>query len=71
MGTAGELTNITAIGDEVNKAARLASQAAAGEILVSEQALQAAGIEGRELETRSLELKGLSEPVQVRVMHGT
>jgi class 3 adenylate cyclase len=51
------------IGDEVNTAARLASQAAAGEILVSEQALKKAGIGGGELEPRSLELKeGISAP---------
>lgn len=69
MGTADGLTNISAIGDEVNLAARLASKAAAGEIIVSEQALKAAGIDGSELESRSLELKGISELVPVRVMH--
>ncbi len=71
MGTADGLTDISAIGDEVNTAARLASKAAAGEIIVSERALKAAGIEGSELESRSLELKGISEPVPVRVMHGS
>ncbi len=71
MGTADGLTNITAIGDEVNTAARLASKAAAGEIVVSEQALKEAGIDGSELESRSLELKGISEPVLVRVMRGS
>ncbi len=65
------LTNITAIGDEVNTAARLASKAAAGEIIVSEQALRQAGLDGTELESRSLELKGVSEPVGVRVMRGS
>jgi adenylate cyclase len=70
MGTPSGLIEITALGDEVNKAARLASKAAAGEIIVSEQAVQAAGIDSRELEQRSLELKGISEPVQVRVLHG-
>jgi adenylate cyclase len=68
MGAPGGLTDITAIGDEVNTAARLASQAAAGEIVISEQALKDAGIDGGELESRSLELKGISEPVLVRVM---
>jgi adenylate cyclase len=71
MGTADGLTDITAIGDEVNTAARLASQAAAGEIIVSEQALKQAGVDGSELESRSLELKGISEPVLVRVMRGS
>jgi adenylate cyclase len=63
------LTNITALGDEVNLCARLASQAAAGEILVSEQALQEAGIDCAPLEARSPELKGISAPVPVRVLH--
>lgn len=71
VGTADGLTDITAIGDEVNTAARLASKAAAGEIVVSEQALEAAGIDGSELESRNLELKGISEPVLVRVMRAS
>jgi adenylate cyclase len=69
MGAADGLVNISAIGDEVNTAARLASKAAAGEILVSERALEQAGINGAELESRRLELKGIREPVTVRVMH--
>lgn len=71
MGIANGLTDITAIGEEVNMAARLASKAAAGEIIVSEQALKGAGIDGSQLESRRLELKGISEPVSVRVMHGS
>ncbi len=71
LGTAEGLTDISAKGDAVNLAARLASKAAAGEIIVSEQAFTAAGIDGNELESRSLELKGISEPVLARVMHGS
>jgi len=71
MGTADGLTEISAIGDEVNLAARLASKAAASEIIVSEQALKKAKIDGTELEARSLELKGIREPVIARVMHGS
>ena len=71
MGTADGLVEISAIGEEVNLAARLASKAAPGEIIVSEQAIQAAGIDGNKLESRSLELKGISEPVMIRVMHGS
>jgi adenylate cyclase len=70
MGSPDGLTNISAIGEEVNTAARLASKAAAGEIIISEQALRASGIDGHALESRSLELKGISELVPVRVMHG-
>ena len=71
MGTAEGLTEISAKGEEVNMAARLASKAAVGEIIVSEQALKAAGIDGSELEARTLELKGISAPVVARVMHGS
>ena len=68
MGTAEGLTDISAKGDEVNTAARLASKAGRGEIVISEQALGKAGMDGGTLEPRSLELKGISEPVPVRVM---
>jgi adenylate cyclase len=68
MGSADGLVNISAIGDEVNTAARLASRAGAGEIIVSEKALQQAHMDGSGLESRSLELKGISAPVLVRVM---
>ncbi|HZW03524.1 MAG TPA: adenylate/guanylate cyclase domain-containing protein, partial [Anaerolineaceae bacterium] len=75
MGTAEGLTDISAIGDEVNVAARIASKAAAGEVVVSEQALQKAGLDGSDLpgkswEVRSLELQGIREPVAVRVISG-
>ena len=70
MGSVDGLVNISAIGEEVNTAARLASKAAAGELIVSEKALQQAHIDGSGLESRSLELKGISEPVRVRVMRG-
>ncbi len=69
IGTPDGLTDFSAIGDEVNLAARLASKALAGEIIVSEQALQKAGVDGSPLERRSLDLKGISQPVTVRVMH--
>jgi adenylate cyclase len=68
MGSAGGLVNIAAIGEEVNTAARLASKAAAGEIIISEQALKSANMDGAALESRQLDLKGISEPVSVRVM---
>ena len=71
VGTPEGLIDLSAKGDEVNLAARLCAQAAAGEIIVSEQALQAAGIDGGELEARSLDLKGISKLVPVRVMRGS
>jgi adenylate cyclase len=68
MGSAEGLVDISAIGDEVNAAARIASKAAAGEILVSEVAFEQAHIDASELESRELELKGIREQVSVRVM---
>jgi adenylate cyclase len=68
MGSSEGLVDISAIGEEVNTAARLASKAAAGEIIVSETALERAHMDSSELESRKLELKGISEQVPVRVM---
>jgi len=68
MGEAKGIVNISAIGEEVNTAARLASKAAAGEIVISERALQWANMDGSHLESRSLELKGITGPFAVRVM---
>ena len=71
MTTSDGLTTISASGEEINLAARLASRAAAGEVLVSEQALKQAGLDGSQLESRSLDnLKGISEAVPVRVLDG-
>jgi adenylate cyclase len=71
MGTTEGLTDISAKGEEVNTSARLASKAAIGEIIVSEQALKKTDIDSSQLEARSLELKGISGLVPVRVMHGS
>lgn len=71
MTTADGLTNISAAGEEVNMTARLGSKAAAGEIIVSEQAIKIAGMDGSGWEARTLELKGISEPVPVRVLRGS
>ncbi|MEK1901534.1 MAG: adenylate/guanylate cyclase domain-containing protein, partial [Rhizobium sp.] len=52
----------------VNQAARLESQAAPGEILVSlETTLQAPELMGG-TEARSLSLKGIEQPVEARVL---
>jgi len=64
-------TDFTALGDNVNIAARLASQARPGEILISESAYTASGMEFGELEHQQLALKGKSEPVDVRVLRVT
>ena len=63
----GDDTELTAMGDMVNVTARLSSVAAAGEILVTAAAAEAAGLEPG-LERRTLALKGKSEPVEVVVL---
>ena len=60
--------DFTALGDNVNITARLASKAGAGEVLISDAACNSAGIETEGLEKRELELKGKSELVSVRVL---
>lgn len=61
--------DFTALGDSVNTTARLASSAAAGEILVSDATCSAAGLDITGLEHRQLELKGKSEPIGIHVLH--
>jgi adenylate cyclase len=68
VGSAGGTSDITVLGDAANTAARLASSAGQGEILISEAAYSAAGLDFGELEVRNLELKGKSQPVRVHVL---
>jgi adenylate cyclase len=72
FGVVGEGSHIelTVVGDNVNVAARLASVASPGEIVVSLDAAEAAALDTTDLERRTLELKGKStgtEVVSVRV----
>ena len=61
-------TDFTALGDNVNIAAHLASKARLGEILISDAAYTAAGLDLGDLERQQLELKGKREPTGVRVL---
>src|SRR5574339_565987 len=63
--------DFTALGDHVNIAARLASEAGAGEILISDAAYDASRLDLEDLERRQMELKGKSEPISVRVLRVT
>ncbi len=67
-GASGEAADFTALGDNVNIAARLASVAEQGEAIVSEATADAAQIMDAGLERRELYLKGKSEPVGVHVI---
>src|SRR6266540_3489780 len=71
VGGEGSTADFTALGDNVNITARLASQAGPGEILISEASYTAANLNREDLEHRQLDLKGKSEPIGVRVLRVT
>ena len=64
-GAGGAVSDFTALGDVVNTTARLASEAAAGELLVSIEAASAGGLDGSALEHRTLAVRGRSDAVEV------
>ena len=64
VGTADHV-EFTALGDNVNVTARLASAAGSGEILVTDAAADAAGVSG---ERRSLDLRGKTDATGVVVI---
>ena len=68
VGAADGVTEIAVLGSAANMCARLSSKAAAGEILISEDSVKSGNFDVSGLETRSLELKGLSQSVTVRVL---
>ena len=70
-GVEGTVPDWTALGDNVNIAARLAEEAGPGEALISDAAYTAAGVDLGQLEQRQMELKGKRESVGVRVVHVT
>ena len=63
--------DFTALGDHVNIAARLASEAEAGEILISDASYSASGLKLENLEYRQMELKGKNELVGVHILRGS
>jgi adenylate cyclase len=67
VGTADHI-EFTALGDNVNVTARLASAAGAGEILVSDATARAASLAPNGLERRRLDLRGRSESTDVVVL---
>jgi adenylate cyclase len=69
VGSSDGLSDITVLGDPANTAARLASQAGAGEVLVSDETCRRAGLPADRAETRMLQLKGRAQPVGVHVFN--
>ena len=61
----GGRVELTAVGDAVNTTARLASLAAAGEILVTIEAATAAALDLGSLDRQQLELKGKRHAIEV------
>jgi adenylate cyclase len=68
VGDEESTADFTALGDNVNIAARLASEAESGEILISDVTYSAANLKHDDLEHRQLELKGKSESIGVHVL---
>jgi len=67
-GPADAVDDFTALGDTVNTTARLASLAKAGEVIVSRAAAEVAARTGGGHESRSLEIRGRTEPMEVIVL---
>jgi adenylate cyclase len=59
------VNDFTALGDVVNTTARLASEAAAGELLVSVEASLAGGLDATGLEHRTIAIRGKSDAIEV------
>lgn len=67
VGSSG-ITDFTALGDTVNTAARLQSQAAPGEVVLSETVYQAVAARYADLTPHELRLRGKDEPLMVRTL---
>jgi adenylate cyclase len=71
VGASGPIATVddfTALGDTVNATARLASVAAAGELIVSVAVAEAARVEPDGLERRTVAIRGRTEPLEVLVL---
>jgi adenylate cyclase len=67
-GPEGAVDDFTALGDVVNTTARLASAAAAGELLLSITAAEAAGRELAGSERRTVDIRGRQDAIEVVVL---
>jgi adenylate cyclase len=62
-----EVSDFTALGDTVNVASRIAAEAGAGELLISEDAARTAGVRLDSLDSRELAVRGREAHLTVRV----
>jgi adenylate cyclase len=60
----GDALDFTAVGDTVNTTARLTAAAASGEIIVSNEAANAAGLDTSKLDHRMLDVRGREQAVE-------
>jgi len=67
-GPAGMVDDFTVLGDAVHTTARLASAAAAGEVIVSVAAAEAEGSATGSLERRAVEIPGRKQLIEVIVL---
>ena len=71
VGSSKAVNEIAVLGDSANIAARLSSAAEAGEIVVSEAAAKDANLGKAGWELRRLDLRGIRDPITVRVARVT
>lgn len=68
VGSGEGVNEIAVLGSAANLCARLSSRAATGEILVSEDSINNAGLQDEFHDKRTLKLKGISEQISVQVL---
>jgi adenylate cyclase len=68
VGSSQSVSQVTVLGDAANTAARLASAAGPGEVLVTLETWRRIDLDDAEFESRTLELRGKEEPVTVKVI---
>lgn len=70
-GVDDSVSDVTALGESLNVASRIAASAAAGEALISDVASERAGVDFGDLERRELEVRGRVEPITVHVVRAS
>jgi adenylate cyclase len=69
VSTENGAADITILGDAVNTAARLTSQAKAGEVIASDETIRSAGLSTAGMEARHLQLRGKRAAIDAWALH--